>query len=164
MSLFIKNIFLVQLCLILAILYPTSLANLVVEVGTRHSHQTLLDFLTFWNCAFVGSRPLSWEHLEGISAIFVYWFLKTRKVKGVPHWSPSIISRWLIKNFPGICVKISLQWRHNEHDGVSNYQRLHCLLNGWSRRRSKKTSKLCVTGLLWWEFTGSRWIPTTKGQ
>ena len=36
-----KNIFLVQLCLILAILYPTSLANLVVEVGTRHSHQTL---------------------------------------------------------------------------------------------------------------------------
>ena len=42
MSLFIKNIFLVQLCLILAILYPTSLANLMVEVGTRHSHQTLL--------------------------------------------------------------------------------------------------------------------------
>ena len=40
-----KNIFLVQLCLILAILYPTSLANLVVEVGTRHSHQTLLAFV-----------------------------------------------------------------------------------------------------------------------
>ena len=53
MSLFIKNIFLVQLCLILAILYPTSLANLVVEVGTRHSYQTLLPrkqllkFLTY---------------------------------------------------------------------------------------------------------------------
>ena len=27
----------------MAILYPTSLANLVVEVGTRHCHQTLLD-------------------------------------------------------------------------------------------------------------------------
>ena len=37
-----KKYFLVQLYLILAILYPTSLANLVVEVGTRHSHQTLL--------------------------------------------------------------------------------------------------------------------------
>ena len=47
MSLFIKNIFLVQLCLILAILYPTSLANLVVEVGTRHSHQTLLQLDAF---------------------------------------------------------------------------------------------------------------------
>ena len=49
MSLFIKNIFLVQLCLILAILYPTSLANLVVEVGTRHSHQTL--FIHTFSCA-----------------------------------------------------------------------------------------------------------------
>ena len=27
----------------MAILYPTSLANLVVEVGTRHCHQTLLQ-------------------------------------------------------------------------------------------------------------------------
>ena len=27
----------------MAILYPTSLANLVVEVGTRHCHQTLLS-------------------------------------------------------------------------------------------------------------------------
>ena len=56
MSLFIKNIFLVQLCLILAILYPTSLANLVVEVGTRHSHQTLLtSFLASKNA---WERPL----------------------------------------------------------------------------------------------------------
>ena len=31
----------------LAILYPTSLANLVVEVGTRHSHQTLLPTLFY---------------------------------------------------------------------------------------------------------------------
>ena len=41
----------------------------------------------------------------------------------------------------------SLQWRHNEHDGVSNHRRLECLLNRLFRRRSKKTSKLCVTGL-----------------
>ena len=42
-----------------------------------------------------------------------------------------------------------LQWRHNGHDGVSNYQRLDCLLNYLFRHRSKKTSKLRVTGL--WE-------------
>ena len=41
----------------------------------------------------------------------------------------------------------SLQWRHNEHDGVSNHQRLDCLLNRLFRRRPMKTSKLCVTGL-----------------
>ena len=40
-----------------------------------------------------------------------------------------------------------LQWRHNEHNGVSNYQRLGCLLNCFFRRISKNTPKLRVTGL-----------------
>ena len=40
-----------------------------------------------------------------------------------------------------------LQWRHNEHDCVSNHQPHDCLLNRWFRLRSKKTSKLRVTGL-----------------
>ena len=41
----------------------------------------------------------------------------------------------------------TLLWRHNEHDGVSNHQPHECLLSLPSRRRSKKTSKLRVTGL-----------------
>ena len=41
----------------------------------------------------------------------------------------------------------ALQWRHNDHDGVSNHQPHSCLLNRLLRRRSKKTSKLRVTGL-----------------
>ena len=40
-----------------------------------------------------------------------------------------------------------VQWHHNEYDGVSNHQCLHCLLNRLFRRRSKKASKLRVTGL-----------------
>ena len=40
-----------------------------------------------------------------------------------------------------------LQWRHNECDGDSNHQRQDCLLNCVFRRRSKKISKLRVTGL-----------------
>ena len=40
----------------------------------------------------------------------------------------------------------SLRWRHNDHDGVSNHQPHGCLLNRLFRRRSKKTSKLRVTG------------------
>ena len=42
---------------------------------------------------------------------------------------------------------LSLQWRHNERDSVSNHQPHDCLLNRIFRRRSKKTSKLHVTGL-----------------
>ena len=42
---------------------------------------------------------------------------------------------------------VSLRRRHNERDGVSIHQRFDGLLNRSFRRRSKKTSKLCVTGL-----------------
>ena len=41
----------------------------------------------------------------------------------------------------------ALQWRHNGRDGVSNHQPYVCLLNRLFRRRSKKASKLRVTGL-----------------
>ena len=41
----------------------------------------------------------------------------------------------------------SLRWRHNDFDNVSNHQPHGCLLNRLFRRRSKKTSKLRVTGL-----------------
>ena len=47
----------------------------------------------------------------------------------------------------GILKSITLQWRHNEQDSVSNHQPHDCLLNRLFRRRSKKTSKLRVTGL-----------------
>ena len=40
-----------------------------------------------------------------------------------------------------------LRWRHNERDSVSNHQPHGCLLKRLFRRRSKKTSKLRVTGL-----------------
>ena len=40
----------------------------------------------------------------------------------------------------------TLQWRHNGLDGVSNHQPDQCLLIRLFRRRSKKTSKLRVTG------------------
>ena len=42
---------------------------------------------------------------------------------------------------------ITLLWRHNGRDGVSNHQPHDCLLNRLFMHRSKKTSKLRVTGL-----------------
>ena len=55
----------------------------------------------------------------------------------------ALVLRWqrLVK------LRYSLQWRHNEHDGVLNHGRLDCLFNRLFRRRSKKTSKLRVNGL-----------------
>ena len=42
---------------------------------------------------------------------------------------------------------LSLQWRHDEREGVSDHQSCDCLLNRLFKHTSKKTSKPCVTGL-----------------
>ena len=47
----------------------------------------------------------------------------------------------------GHFVPAALRWRHNGRGGVSNHQPHNCSLNRLLRRRSKKTSKLRVTGL-----------------
>ena len=53
----------------------------------------------------------------------------------------------------------ALQWRHNDHDSFSNHQPRGCLLNRLFRRRSKKTSKLRVTGLCVWNSPGTGEFP-----
>ena len=46
-----------------------------------------------------------------------------------------------------VYLRLSLQWRHNDHNGVSNHQPHGCLLKRLFRRRSKKISKIRVAGL-----------------
>ena len=60
----------------------------------------------------------------------------------VKTWRPLLLLHPCIRNNHN-----ALQWLYNECDGVSNYRRLHYLLNILFKRRSKKTSKLHVTGL-----------------
>ena len=62
-------------------------------------------------------------------------WLTEGKVRGSIHWNRTQSQ------------KKSPQWRHNEHDGVSNNLGFQCLLNRLFRHRSKKISKLRVTGL-----------------
>ena len=56
----------------------------------------------------------------------------------------SIILKLIIRR-SSLCTP--LQWRHNGRDSVWNHQPHDCLLNHIFRRRSKKTSKLRITGL-----------------
>ena len=56
-----------------------------------------------------------------------------------------VTGRPLLWCYPG--TLLSLQWRYNMHDSVWNHQPDDCLFNRLFRRRSKKTSKLRVTGL-----------------
>ena len=56
----------------------------------------------------------------------------------------STLEKRTLQPHDGCCA---LQWRHNGRDDVSNHQHHDCLLNRFFRRRSKKISKLRVTGL-----------------
>ena len=63
-------------------------------------------------------------------------------------WVPNdFIYGWPISECVAEIPTSLLQWRHNERNGVSNHQPHDRLLNRLFRRRSKKTSKLHVTGL-----------------
>ena len=68
--------------------------------------------------------------------------------RALRRWNSSELS-WLWGTDASACclLHIALQGRHNERDGVSNHQPHDCLLKRLFRRRSKKTSKLRVTGL-----------------
>ena len=55
--------------------------------------------------------------------------------------------------------EMTLLWRHNGRDGVSNHQPHYCLFDRSCRCKSKKTSNLRVTGLCAWN---SRWPMNSK--
>ena len=59
----------------------------------------------------------------------------------------------------GFGIPRSLLWSHNGGDSVSNHQPRDCLLNRLFKRRSKKTSKLRVTGLCVGNSSGTGEFP-----
>ena len=68
---------------------------------------------------------------------------------GLPHlFGVKLSTEWmLIYKLETWRQPNALQWRHNGQDSVSNHQPHDCLFNRLFRRRSRKTSKLRVTGL-----------------
>ena len=56
-------------------------------------------------------------------------------------------SEYSCASFCSNFIHIALRWRQNGRDSVSNHQPRHCLLSLLFGRRSRKTSKLRVTGL-----------------
>ena len=109
-----------------------------------------------WKCthAFVrADRALScaFGNISILSGVWVFfqkhpWMLCFKQVltKLALIWT---IDGWLITWPIFVCLLFALRWRHNDHAGVSNHQPHGCLLNRLFRRKSKKTSKLRVTGL-----------------
>ena len=81
----------------------------------------------------------SWHHFNKV--LYKQWsgLIPIWSTGGVYHDGPVSTGKHSHYN--------ALQWRHNDRDGVLNHRRPDCLLKTLFRRRSKKTSKLRVTGL-----------------
>ena len=83
---------------------------------------------------------------------FKWQFISIHYHVSVLNWSIYLTPLFLLKKLTWLYCIVNaiginaLQWRHNEHDGVSNNQHYDCFLNRLFRRRSKKTSKLRVAG------------------
>ena len=84
-----------------------------------------------------------WALLSGKSLVFV----PTGPIDGEQIFGQVIFSKLTGNRYLTQFCQNSLQWRHNEHNGVSDHHPHDCLLHGLFRRRSKKTLKLRVTGL-----------------
>ena len=72
---------------------------------------------------------------NGCSYLYVHMMMKTQVM------CPCVDDK------SALSTNLPLQWRHNGHDGVSNHQPHHGLLNRLFRRRSKNTPKLRITSL-----------------
>ena len=78
---------------------------------------------------------------------------------------PQQMSSW---RYQSSSPSLSLEWCHNERDGVSNHWRLDSLSNRLFKSRSKKTSKLpslaCVRGIHRWPMDSPYKGPVTRNM
>ena len=106
-----------------------------------------------------GANSLQWHHASAMTSQITGHSIvcnTENDIKDPPYWPCGGIHQWPVKSphqgpvmlwRRDIYFSHALWWRHNDHDSVSNHQHHECLLNRSFRRRSKKTSKLRVTGL-----------------
>ena len=98
-------------------------------------------FLMLWSPPFchVIDKLRLWPGEMGSGTI--NFISLTKRKAWATHWS-------VVRNLQVCTIHTDpLHWRHSDHDSVSNHQPHGCLVNRVFRRRSKKTSKLSVTGL-----------------
>ena len=116
-----------------------------VTISTISAGQCLL-YQSLWSrCNNINPRETFWKtKRDYICVYFSSYELGSSNPVHTGSMFDHQILQMVIPSPGGI---ISLQWRHNARDSVSNHQPHECLLGRLFRCRSKKTSRLCVTGL-----------------
>ena len=111
----------------------------VVMVDPKYTPNTFISKL---KAHFAEWFWITTIYLHWISPFGLVWFSNATTLHIYPLWNKEQVQPM----YPIYSI-LSLHWRHNDHDGVSTHQPHCCLLNRLFRCRSKKTSKLRVTGL-----------------
>ena len=138
-------------------------------IGPIHkSHNAPVPYLTMHHfvtelCTFVHISVTKWciVHECVIYMLTVYRRTEKREVT-LSYAHRCHVTFAFVRGYGQIEIHNSLRWRHNGHDGVSNHQPHHCLLNslfGW-----KKTSKLRITGLCAGNSPGTGEFPAQRAS
>ena len=77
---------------------------------------------------------------------------------------PTYIISWPHPNEWRVFIKMTLQWRYNGRDGVSNHQPHDCLLTRLFRHRLKKILELRITGLCVGNSPGTGEFPAQRAS
>ena len=116
----------------------------------KHRSSAALVFLwgiRRWPVNFPHKSPIRWKMFPFVTSSWLRFY--SYPIAVIALWRKGTVISVNVNRDPVLhsgLVK-TLRRRHNGHDGVSNHQPHHCLLNRLFTSRSKKTSKLRVTGL-----------------
>ena len=117
----------------------------------RHFGRLLPRCLSHLRAIWSLQHPVPWHRDFTRFVRLWYWHpfaADQTNAQNIP-WSPRFFYCVFFLGFYGRSWwihEITLLWRHNGRDGVSNHQHHDCLLHRLFKRRSKKTSKLRVAG------------------
>ena len=124
---------------------------LQVHISNSQIYQIQIQIHTLFLMSYAFLSSVFFNFLITCSILYVYSYTTYFVISSANHKTFNLVF-YLVTAFhchshlSTICGP-TLQLRHNECDGITNHQCLHCLFNCWLRPRSKETSKLHVAGL-----------------
>ena len=134
-------------CLSIPKCQPLKFADAEVNSPTRYNGCNYLSMLELKLINVSNRWP--WDHLRYIP----------RTLHTVRAFLYSVVVRWW-SIIPIYFRVTSLQWRHDECDGVSNHRRLDCLLS--QRKHQSSASLAFVRGIHWWPLDSPHKGPVTR--
>ena len=140
-------------------------------ISHREKSRCVMHIIKQWSlCQFLWpytKTDLGLPHDDGNWTIAIYVHELTSKGLFISAmWFSGVHPRiWWHNTVYGMRkMTLSLQWRHNDHDGVKNHQPHGCLLQSLIHAQIKGKHQSSASLAFVRGIPRDRWIPRTKGQ